>query len=150
MLPVLIVSSNHHLMEQPEGQPLQSGQEETTLDPAFLSQVQRLHQLTIYSRWSVVGLLWFSIGSLSLWSLRSEIVLWRQYFTWVAVRYGLYYNPLPTFGLALCIGMTTSVLVWQSRNVLLGLPRQEQQRLEQQVHRIRQQGPSHPLWKWIC
>lgn len=137
-------------MDQSEGQPFQSAKEDTNLDPTFLSQVQRLHQLTIYSRWLVVGLLWFSIGALSLWSLRSEIALWRQYFTWVAVRYGLYYNPLPTFGLALCIGMTTSVLVWQSRNVILGLPRQEQQRLEQQVHRIRQQGPSHPLWKWIC
>lgn len=130
-------------MEQPDV-------ETANLDPAFKQQVQKLHQLTVYGRWLVVGLLWVSIGSLSLWGLRSEIALLRQYFTWVAVRYGLYYNPLPTFGLALCIGMTVSVLVWQSRNILLGLPHEEQQRLEKQVYRIRQQGPSHPLWNRVC
>lgn len=138
-------------MKQPEDQPFQSaGTETANLDPTFKQQVQRLHQLTVYGRWSVVGLLWISVAPLSLWALRSEITLWLQYFTWVAVRYGLYYNPLPTFALALCIGMTVSVLVWQSRNILLGLPRPEQRRLEQQVSRIRQQGPSHPLWKWVC
>ena len=138
-------------MEQPEELPFQSSEPETAnLDPIFKQQVQRLHQLTVYGRWFVVGLLWLSIGFLSLWGLRAEIALWRQYFTWVAVRYGLYYNPLPTFGLALCIGMTVSVLVWQTRNILLGLPSEEQQRLEKQVDRIRQQGPSHPLWKRVC
>lgn len=120
------------------------------LDPTFQQQVQKLHLLTVYTRWLIVVLLWASIGSLSLWGLRSEIALWRQYFTWVALRYGLYYNPLPTFGLALCIAMTTAVVVWQSRNILLGIPHQEQRRLEQQVHQIRQQGSSHPLWKWVC
>ncbi len=124
--------------------------EAANLDPTFHEQVQRLHRLTVYGRWLVVGLLWVSIGSLSLWGLRSEIALWQQYFTWVAVRYGLYYNPLPTFGLTFCIGMTAAVLVWQSRNILVGLPNQEQRRLEQQVSRIRQQGSSHPLWKWVC
>ncbi|WP_346016645.1 hypothetical protein [Chroococcidiopsis sp. CCMEE 29] len=131
---------------QPQEQHFQSAE----LDPTFKQQVQKLHHLTVYGRWLIVGLLWLSIGSLSLWGLRAEIALWRQYFTWVAVRYGLYYNPLPTFGLALCIGMTISVLVWQSRNILLGLPPKEQRRLEQQVRRIRQQGKSHPLWKWVC
>lgn len=120
------------------------------LDLTFKQQVQKLHQLTVAGRWLVVGLLWLSVGSLSLWGLRYEIGLLQQYFTWVAVRYGLYYNPMPTFGLALCIGMTVSVLVWQSRNILLGLPPEEQRRLEQQVCRIRQQGSSHPLWKWVC
>ncbi len=124
--------------------------ENANLDPTFKQQVQRLHHLTVYGRWLFVALLWISIGSLSLWGLRSEIALWQQYFTWAAVRYGLYYNPLPTFGLAFCIGMTVAVLVWQSRNILLGLPRPEQRRLEEQVYRIRQQGSSHPLWKWVC
>lgn len=123
---------------------------EVQLDADFKQQVQKLHQLTVVGRWLVVGLLWLSVGSLSLWGLRYEIALLRQYFTWVAVRYGLYYNPIPTFGLALCVGMTVGVLVWQSRNILLGLPLPEQRRLEQQVCRIRQQGPSHPLWKWVC
>ena len=133
-------------MQQPQEQSLPA----VALDPTFKQQVQKLHQLIIYGRWLVVGCLWLSIGSLSLWGLRSEIALWQQYFTWVALQYGLYYNPLPTFGLAVCIGMTISVIVWQSRNMLLGLPPKEQKRLEQQVQQIRQQGKSHPLWKWIC
>ena len=145
---ILSNSANH--MQQPEELPFELAETESALDPIFKQQVQKLHYLTVYGRWLVVALLWLTIGSLSLWSLRSEIALWQQYFTWVAVRYGLFYNPLPTFGLALCIGMTVSVLVWQSRNILLGLPQQEQQRLEQQVHKIRQQGPSHPLWKRVC
>lgn len=138
-------------MSQKEGQRSQLAEtENANLDPTFKQQVQRLHHLTVYGRWLFVTLLWISIGSLSLWGLRSEIALWQQYFTWAAVRYGLYYNPLPTFGLAFCIGMTVAVLVWQSRNILLGLPRPEQRRLEEQVYRIRQQGSSHPLWKWVC
>lgn len=127
-------------------QPLSS----VELDPIFKQQVQKLYQLIVYGRWLVVALLWLSVGSLSLWGLRSEIALLLQYFTWVAVRFGLYYNPLPTLGLTFCIVMTISVIVWHSRNILLGLPPQEQKRLEQQVHKIRQQGATHPLWKWIC
>lgn len=127
-------------------QPLSS----VELDPIFKQQVQKLYQLIVYGRWLVVVLLWLSVGSLSLWGLRSEIALWLQYFTWVAVRFGLYYNPLPTLGLTFCIVMTISVIVWQIRNMLLGIPPQEQRRLEKQVHKIRQQGATHPLWKWIC
>ncbi|MBW4671619.1 MAG: hypothetical protein KME60_30390 [Cyanomargarita calcarea GSE-NOS-MK-12-04C] len=119
-------------------------------DPHFAKQVQKLHQLTVYSRWLIVGLLWLTVAPLALWNLREEITLWRQYFTWMAVKYGLYYHPLSTLGLAFCIGMTVAVLIWQSRNILLGLPQYELQRLEKQVWRIREQGPSHPLWKWIC
>lgn len=127
-------------------QPLSS----VELDPIFKQQVQKLYQLIVYGRWLVVALLWLTVGSLSLWGLRSEIALLLQYFTWVAVRFGLYYNPLPTLGLTFCIVMTISVIVWQSRNILLGLSPQEHKRLEQQVHKIRQQGATHPLWKWIC
>jgi hypothetical protein len=118
-------------------------------DASFLEQVQRLHQLTVYGRWLFVSCLWLIISPACLWDLRSEIALWQQYFTWVAVRYGLFYHPLSTLGLGLCIGMTAAILVWQSRNILLGLPQEEKQRLEKQVFHIRQQGPTHPLWKWI-
>lgn len=135
-------------MEQPEDRFLEL--DTLKKDPKFQQQVQKLHKITVYSRWLFVGLLWLAIAPVSLWSLRSEIALLKQYFTWAAVRFGLYYHPLPTFGLALCIGMTISVLVWQSRNILLGLPADEQQRLEQQVSKIRQQGSTHPLWKWVC
>jgi hypothetical protein len=119
-------------------------------DPSFTQQVQRLHQLTVYGRWLFVSFLWLTIIPFCLWDLRSEIALWQQYFTWVAVRFGLLYHPLSTLGLSFCIGMTVAVLVWQSRNILIGLPQQEKERLEKQVCRIRQQGPSHPLWKYIC
>lgn len=119
-------------------------------DPFFAQQVQKLHQIQVYTRWLVVSLLWLTVGSASLWNLRAEIALLRQYFTWMAVRYGLYYHPVATLGLSFCIGMTTAVLVWQSRNILFGLPQQEKRQLEKQLFRIRQQGPSHPLWKWVC
>ncbi|MGH8001438.1 MAG: hypothetical protein ACREPR_18955 [Brasilonema sp.] len=119
-------------------------------DSSFAKQVQKLYQLQVYSRWLFVGFLWLTIAPLCAWDLRSEITLWREYFTWVAVRYGLYYHPLATLGLSFCLGMILAVLIWQSRNILLGLSQQEKQRLEQQLVQIRQQGPSHPLWKWVC
>lgn len=136
-------------MAQPEEPPINSLDFENS-DPSFALQVQRLHQLTIYGRWLFVVCLWLIIAPVSLWDLRTEIALWQQYFTWVAVRYGLLFHPLSTLGLAFCIAMTAAVLTWQSRNILWGLPKQEQQRLEKQVCRIRLQGPTHPLWKWVC
>ncbi|BAZ01810.1 hypothetical protein NIES37_58170 [Tolypothrix tenuis PCC 7101] len=136
-------------MEHSE-QPSMSGNHFDNSDPVFGQQVQRLHQLTVYGRWLFVACLWLTIAPISLWNLQSEIALWRQYFTWVAVRYGLVYHPLATIGLAFCIATTASVLIWQSRNILVGLPEPEKQRLEKQVFRIRQQGKSHPLWKWVC
>lgn len=116
----------------------------------FAAEVERLHQLTVWARWLVVGCLWGTIGLLSLWGLRAELALWWQYFTWTAVRYGLAYNPLAAIGLGLCLGLTVATLVWQSRNIIWGLPRPERRRLMQQARRIRRQGPSHPLWKWVC
>lgn len=130
--------------------PFSSSSSSLDNDPIFQAEVQRLHELTVYGRWLVVGLLWLSVAPLSLWGLRREIALCLENFTWAAVRYGLLYNRLPAIGLGLCMGMTLAVLVWQSRNILLGLPRKEQLRLEQQVRRIRQQGPSHPLWRLVC
>lgn len=121
----------------------------STENSRFQLQVERLHQLAVGGRWLVVGVLWFTVGLLSLWDLQPELALWQDHFTWVAVRYGLVDHPLATLGLGLCLGMTTGVLVWQSRNILFGRPKRYQQRLEQMVLRIRQQGTSHPLAKWI-
>jgi hypothetical protein len=45
--------------------------------------------------------------------------------------------------------MTLAVLVWHSRNLLFGLPKEEQLRLQLQAERIRQQGSTHPLWRWV-
>lgn len=120
------------------------------LDSAFQQEIQRLHRLTVYGRWLVVGLLWLILAPICLWNLRSEIELWREYFTWAALRYGLIYHRFAAFGLALCVGMTVSTLLWQSRNILFGLSDRHSQRLEKQVHKIHQQGSSHPLWKWVC
>jgi hypothetical protein len=137
-------------MEQPDVQmPQISRREPSDLDPTLKIPVMRLHRLTLYGRWFVVGLLWVTLTPLFLWGWRYEISLMRSHFTWSAVRYGIIFNPWPAFGLGLCVSMTTAVLVWHSRIILLGLPRQEQQRLEQQVRRIDQQGVSHPLWKWV-
>jgi hypothetical protein len=107
-------------MDQPEQPSIFSNNTENT-DPSFTQQVQRLHQLTVYGRWLFVGCLWLTVAPFCLWNLRAEIALWQQYFTWVAVRYGLFYHPLSTLGLAFCVGMTVAVLVWQSRNILVGL-----------------------------
>jgi hypothetical protein len=113
-------------------------------------EVERLHRLSVYGRWFMVAFIWLTVGLLSLWGLRSEISLWLEYFTWAAVRYGLAYHRFSTIGLAFCLGTTFAVLVWQTRNILFGLPQHEQQRLGQRVQRIRKQGHSHPLWQWVC
>lgn len=124
--------------------------EQPSSDPHFARQVERLHRLTVYGRWLLVIFLWLTLAPLCLWDLREEIKLLREYFTWAALRYGLLFHQGATFGLGLCIGMTLSVLIWQSRNILIGMPVSEKRRLEKQVYRIRQQGSSHPLWKWVC
>lgn len=116
----------------------------------FQQQVERLHQLTVYGRWLFAGLLWLTLGMVSLWGLRYSISLMLEYFTWASVYYGLHFHPLPAIGLFTCIAVTVSILVWQSRNILFGLPKKDRDRLEQHVLRIRQQGDSHPLWKFVC
>lgn len=131
-------------MQPPDHQSL-----EFQADPALQQAMDRLHQVTVVGRWLVVGVLWVSVGALSLWGLRYPISLIEEHFTWAAVRVGLAYNPVPAVGLGLCVGMTVSVLVWQSRNILVGLPSRERQRLAKQAVRIREQGSSHPLWKWV-
>jgi hypothetical protein len=119
-------------------------------DPLFHQQMMRLHRLQVYGRWLLVLFLWLLIAPICLWSLRNEFALWQDYFTWTAVRFTIVYNRIPVMGLALCVGWAIAVLLWQSRNILFGIPKDEQQRLAQQVWRIRQQGESHPLWKWVC
>lgn len=118
-------------------------------DANFKRQVQKMHQITVYTRWLVIGILWVTIAPLSLWALRAEIALWQDHFTWSAVRYGLAYNRLAAMGLGLCIGTTTATLVWHSRNILFGVSSAYQKRLEQQVFKILKQGKTHPFWKWV-
>ena len=115
----------------------------------FQSKVVKLHRLTVYGRWLFVVFNWLTFGVYALWNLREEIALWFDYFTWAAVYYGFHFNFVPTLCLAFCVGTTISVLVWQSRNLLCGLPAQERRQLEKQVEKILKQGATHPLWKWI-
>lgn len=116
----------------------------------LIEDMQRLHSLFVFGRWCVVVGLWLLVGLISLWSLRHEFTMVRQHFTWAAVRYGLASNMIPTLGLAICVGPTVGLLVWQSRNILIGLPKQEVTRLAQKVTNIRAQGKSHPLWQYVC
>ena len=125
-------------------------QEIQPTDPVFRQQIDRLHRLTVYGRWAVVGLLWLTIGSLSLWGLHYPITLALENFTWAALRYGLVFNRLAAIGLTICISTTAAVLTWQIRNLLWGLPDHDRQRLQKQVSRIRQQGSDHPLWQLVC
>lgn len=118
-------------------------------DPNLRQQVRRLYHLTIYGRWLFVIICWSSLGVLGILGLRGEIALWREHFTWVALRYALAYNRLPTLCLAFCLGITIAVLVWQSKNILQGLSLEERLRLEKQVKKIQASGPRHPLWKWV-
>jgi hypothetical protein len=116
----------------------------------FQQEVERLHALTVRGRWLVVSFLWLTVGLASLWELRSALELCLEDFTWAALKYGLIFNRVASIGLALCIGMTLAVLVWQSRNIVFGRPKLQQQQLEKRVLKIRQQGSSHPLWRWVC
>ena len=119
-------------------------------DPQCVEEMERLHRLFVIGRWCIVLMLWTLIGFASIWSLRHEFVMVRHRFTWAAVRYGLAFNIWSALGLSICIGPTVALLVWQTRNILFGLPRKEAHRLKNYVLRIRGQGESHPLWKYVC
>src|SRR5919202_2658754 len=102
-------------MDQPDADRPQTAQiAESDFDPTFKAQVKRLHQLTVYGRWLVVGILWITLAPLSLWGWRYEISLLRSHFTWAGVRYGIVFNPLPALSLAFCLAMTVAVVVWPS------------------------------------
>jgi hypothetical protein len=119
------------------------------LDPIFKNQMANLYRLNVYGRWLVIGSLWLTVGAYSLWELRYPISLIQEQFTWAAVKYGLMFQPIPAFGLCLCVGVMTGTLVWQSRNILWGISKKERQQLIKQVGEIRKQGDAHPLWKWV-
>jgi hypothetical protein len=122
---------------------------QTGLDANLTIAIDRLHRLTVWGRWVTVGVLWSTVGGWSLWQLRKTWDTLRDYFTWSAIRVGLIFHPIAALGLAFCIAMTLSVLLWQSRNILWGLPDTEQATLKARALKIQQQGRSHPLWKWV-
>jgi len=119
------------------------------LDPQFQAQVMRYHQLLVGGRWLVVMLWWLVLGLPSLWIMRSPLSLLFEHFTWSGLYYSFYFHPLAAIGFSSSIGLTTAVLVWQSRNILVGFALPYRKGLERKVYRIHQQGKSHPLWSWV-
>jgi hypothetical protein len=119
-------------------------------DPLLDRQVQRLIEVQTYLRWIFDGFLWLTVGTASLWTLRSDIELWIATFTWAAVRITLTYDRLPMLGIGLCVAMTLATLVWQSCIILFGVSPSEKRSLIKQVKRIQAKGKSHPLWRWVC
>lgn len=117
--------------------------------PSYPAPLVRLRAIMLRRWWVVSALLWLTVAPLSLWSLRPEIAQLRQYFTWATVRLGLAYNRPAAIGLGLCVGLTVALLLAESRYMLLGMTKVEQQRLERLLDRIAAQGPSHPLWEQI-
>ena len=128
---------------------LSESSSEVLIDPLLERQVQRLIEVQTYLRWIFDGFLWLTIGTASIWALRSEIELWIATFTWAAVRISLAFNRLPFLGLGICVAMTLSTLVWQSSIILWGINQREKRSLIDQVKRIKEKGKSHPLWRWV-
>lgn len=118
-------------------------------DPAFIQAIDRLHRLNVIGRWLTLLILWLTVGGWSLWQLRKTWQILQDYFTWSAIRVGLMFHPIAAVGLGLCIGLTLSTLIGQSRNLIWGLPDYEQASLRSRVLKIQQQGRSHPLWNRV-
>jgi hypothetical protein len=129
---------------------LSESSSEVLIDPLLERQVQRLIEVQTYLRWIFDVFLWLTVGTASIWALRSEIELWIATFTWAAVRISLAFNRLPFLGLGICVAMTLSTLVWQSSIILWGINQREKRSLIDQVKRIKNKGKSHPLWRWVC
>lgn len=118
-------------------------------DPAFIQAIDRLHRLNVVGRWLTLLMIWLTVGGWSLWQLRKTWQILQDYFTWSAIRVGLMFHPIAAVGLGLCIGLTLSTLIGQSRNLIWGLPDYEQVALRVRVLKIQQQGRSHPLWNRV-
>lgn len=112
-------------------------------------KVQRLLLVQVRMRWALVIFLWLTVGATSIWALRGDIILWREYFTWAAVRVAIRNDQLPFMGLGLCVAMTLSTLMRQSWDILHGISKREYQSLVKQVREIESQGRKHLLWQWV-
>ncbi|MBC7515418.1 MAG: hypothetical protein H7237_03120 [Alkalinema sp. FL-bin-369] len=114
-----------------------------------MQAIDRLHRLNVVGRWMTLLMIWLTVGGWSLWQLRKTWQILQDYFTWSAIRVGLMFHPIAAVGLGLCIGLTLSTLIGQSRNLIWGLPDYEQVALRVRVLKIQQQGRSHPLWNRV-
>ena len=112
-------------------------------------QIKRLHRLKSIGRWLMVLIVWLVLGGYAYWALQSEIELWQQHLTFVAIRYALAYNLTAALCFFFCVAITIAVAIWQAQRLILGLPRRERDRLEKQVKTIQMRGRRHFLWKWV-
>lgn len=112
-------------------------------------QLIRLQQAMVMLRWLVAGVVWLIVLVWIALVLPHEVSLLRDHFTWVGLRYAIADHFWFALMLSLAVGLTTSVLVWQSRNILFGLPDREKYRLEQLLTKIEERGRRHPLWFWV-
>ena len=125
-------------------------QSDDQLDQTNLNQhIDRLYQFNIYRRWFIIICLWLTIGVYSLWTLRREIALWIDNFTWIAVKYALAYNKIAAIGLGFCLGFTLATLISQSIYILQGYSPRQKYLLEQQVLNIQAKGQKNFLYRWI-
>lgn len=109
------------------------------------SLVLKLMKAAIVLRWLFVLSLWLVLVPYGVWGLRSEFPLWREYFTWSSLRYGMFYNPWASLAIVICIAYTCAVLVWHSQKLLKGWSDQETYRFQQTADKILH-NPRHWLW----
>ncbi len=109
----------------------------------------RLHRLQVLLRWLILVSLWSLVTPWALLSMAPGLQLLTTNFTWIGLRYLIVEDRLPSFAITVCVALTAAHLLWQSRNILWGLPLRERQRLRQQVLRIARQGRRHSLWRWV-
>ncbi|MEL6489420.1 MAG: hypothetical protein AAFV85_16610 [Cyanobacteria bacterium J06634_6] len=112
-------------------------------------EIEALRQAMMRTWWWVCLGLWLTVGLLSLWWVREELLIIRQYFTWTAVRFMLIYHRPAAVGLGLCVGLTMALLLSESRQIIWGISEGERDRLLINLQKIHAQGPSHPQWKII-
>jgi len=118
--------------------------------PARSHQIESLRQHQMRGRWRLSLILWLTLGLLSLWTLRFEFQELYEYFTWAAVRAMLAFNRLAALGLGICFGLTTALLYAESRHILWGLSKAEEEQLTARLSKIQAQGSSHPHWRLIA
>jgi hypothetical protein len=119
-------------------------------DPILEQQVEKLYNVSIYSRWLFVLICWLTLVPWGLWQFRDTIALCQEYCTWAAVRIGIESHLQAGFIVTFVIAFTTSVLVLQSYHILKGgLSDKEKYYLAEKVKKIRQQGDKNILWRWL-
>ncbi len=112
-------------------------------------KVEKYYKIIIYRQWLIVLIVWLTFGIFAMWDLREEINLWREYFTWSALRYALAYHRISALCLSICIGLPLGLLIRQSKEILWGISAQEKYRLKQEVEKICTAGKTHPLYKFL-